>query len=428
MKEKAKMLMLTQGSNAPSTYFTALLLITVFTEVVRTQYCEKDANPDACRNATEMIASKGYPVEEHAVLTRDGYILFLQRIPFGRSGPSRQSRPVVFLQHGLFDSSIDWVMNYPHQSLGYILADAGYDVWLGNVRGNDYSSHITYTKRKKKFWDFSNECLASEKSCLYVRPHVLSPLPQVYQQRSCKSRPFDEMIAIDLPTMIDYVLERTGHGRLIYVGHSQGTMIMFGLLAQFPKYNKKIKLFVALAPVAYLGHLTSPLRLIAPFGRLVWRFLGMIGMYDLFGATEFFSWLRRLTSRSQMVKKVLLDQFYFYAGLEPLRYNMLVMSKGFKKFNYGPLRNRRRYGRWQPPNYDLSRVTAPTAIFYSLNDWLSDTKDVRKLVYSLPNVVMTYQVADPQFTHIDFTLSLLASRFVYPTLLRLLNVYGTGPE
>ncbi|KAH9377201.1 hypothetical protein HPB48_017885 [Haemaphysalis longicornis] len=287
-----------------------------------------------------MIASKGYPVEEHAVLTRDGYIIFLQRIPYGRSGPSRQSRPVVFLQHGLFDSSIDWVMNYPHQSLGYILADAGYDVWLGNVRGNDYSSHITYTKRKKKFWDFS----------------------------------FDEMIAIDLPTMIDYVLERTGHGRLIYVGHSQGTMIMFGLLAQFPKYNKK-------------------------------RFLGMIGMYDLFGATEFFSWLRRLTSRSQMVKKVLLDQFYFYAGLEPLRYNM-----------------------WQPPNYDLSRVTAPTAIFYSLNDWLSDTKDVRKLVYSLPNVVMTYQVADPQFTHIDFTLSLLASRFVYPTLLRLLNVYGTAPE
>lgn len=410
--------MLTQGSNAPSTYFTALLLITVFTEVVRTQYCEKDANPDACRNATEMIASKGYPVEEHAVLTRDGYIIFLQRIPYGRSGPSRQSRPVVFLQHGLFDSSIDWVMNYPHQSLGYILADAGYDVWLGNVRGNDYSSHITYTKRKKKFWDFS----------------------------------FDEMIAIDLPTMIDYVLERTGHGRLIYVGHSQGTMIMFGLLAQFPQYNKKIKLFVALAPVAYLGHLTSPLRLIAPFGRLVWRFLGMIGMYDLFGATEFFSWLRRLTSRSQMVKKVLLDQFYFYAGLEPLRYNMsrvgvilshlpsgtslknvvhfgqLVMSKGFKKFNYGPLRNRRRYGQWQPPNYDLSRVTAPTAIFYSLNDWLSDTKDVRKLVYSLPNVVMTYQVADPQFTHIDFTLSLLASRFVYPTLLRLLNAYGTGPE
>lgn len=38
----------------------------------------------------------------------------------------------------------------------YILADNGYDVWLGNIRGTKYSkAHATLKATNKDFWDFT---------------------------------------------------------------------------------------------------------------------------------------------------------------------------------------------------------------------------------------------------------------------------------
>jgi hypothetical protein len=45
-----------------------------------------------------------YPIENHFVTTQDGYILQMQRIPYGlQSGPSPNRRPIL-LQHGLLDT------------------------------------------------------------------------------------------------------------------------------------------------------------------------------------------------------------------------------------------------------------------------------------------------------------------------------------
>ncbi|RXG60347.1 Lipase member K, partial [Armadillidium vulgare] len=71
----------------------------------------------------------------------------------------------------------------------YLFADKGFDVWLTNVRGGDYSrNHTHLSPSSKEFWDFS----------------------------------WDEMAKYDLPKMIDYIVKHTKHKKVDYVGHSMG--------------------------------------------------------------------------------------------------------------------------------------------------------------------------------------------------------------
>ena len=69
---------------------------------------------------------------------------------------TKPGAPVVFLQHGIFGSAENWVMNKEF-SPAFILANAGYDVWLGNSRGSKYSrKHKTLDPdHDGAYWQFS---------------------------------------------------------------------------------------------------------------------------------------------------------------------------------------------------------------------------------------------------------------------------------
>ncbi|XP_037556795.1 lipase member M [Dermacentor silvarum] len=97
----------------------------------RARMVPKDA--DAEKTIEELIEARGYPVESHPVVTDDGYVLGLYRIPRGRveieeatstdsttPGCDGASRAPVLLMHGLFGSATTWVANYADQSLGTV--------------------------------------------------------------------------------------------------------------------------------------------------------------------------------------------------------------------------------------------------------------------------------------------------------------------
>src|SRR3990167_7792796 len=97
----------------------------------------------------------GYPVQQHQVITEDGFKLNMFRIQ--KQGTQiRNGLPVVMLQHGIDSSSLAWVTNGPTDSFAFILANAGYDVWLGNNRGNRFSrEHVSLKPWEKAFWAWS---------------------------------------------------------------------------------------------------------------------------------------------------------------------------------------------------------------------------------------------------------------------------------
>lgn len=178
----------------------------------------------------------------------------LHRIPYGkRSGPGG-NKPVAYLQHGLLCSSTDWVIAGPERAMGFILADAGYDVWMGNYRGNTHSrKHEYLSPNGKEFWAFS----------------------------------WHEMGQYDLPTMIDFVLSRTGQSKVHYIGHSQGTTAFFIMGAIRPEYNNKIRTMHALAPVAFMSNLVSPfIRMLSPFVFEVDWIMKMLGVYEFLPSND----------------------------------------------------------------------------------------------------------------------------------------------
>lgn len=166
----------------------------------------------------------GYPAESHDVTTADGYILKVFRIQKKGSVIKSGLKPML-LQHGLLDSSDTWLINDEDKAPGFMWANAGYDIWLGNSRGNKHSRrHTTLNPDKDAaFWAFS----------------------------------FQHMADFDLPAVFTYINKIT-NSTIHYFGHSQGTIQMhIALSKQNPVVEKLMDKYFGLGPVAYITHQKS---------------------------------------------------------------------------------------------------------------------------------------------------------------------------
>jgi len=361
--------------------------------------------PEMKMDTGELIQYWGYPCETHELVTKDGYVLKMFRIPGGKhwNGTSKY-RGVFYLQHALMSSSADWVENLPHQSLGFVLADQGYDVWLGNVRGNRYCRRHTKLKvTSPEFWDFT----------------------------------FDQHASEDLPAMIDYVLQKTNQKQLYYIGHSQGTVMAFAGLSENLDLQRKIKMMFAMGPITRMVHINKAVKWIASWKNkmaLMWRLFGIHEFFpDERGTGKFCWWFPSICTKmmgiisgidNTFLNKTRLPIYFAHTPAGTTTKNMLhwfqlINTKGFAKFDYGSDGNMKHYGHIYPPEYDTTKIHTPVVLISGTEDTLSSVQDAVWTREHLGNCVAHYEILG--YNHFDFIWGMNAGDVLYR---RIVDVIG----
>uniref|UniRef100_A0ACB8F8Z7 Uncharacterized protein n=1 Tax=Sphaerodactylus townsendi TaxID=933632 RepID=A0ACB8F8Z7_9SAUR len=400
---------------------------------------------------SQVISFQGYPSEEYEVLTADGYYLTINRIPYGRKnltfgGP----KPAVLLQHGIFAEGSYWVENMADNSFGFMLADAGYDVWLANSRGSSWSQkHKNFSTDQEEYWNFS----------------------------------FHEMAMYDLPAMINFILQKTQQNQLYYVGNSQGCAIGFIAFSAMPELSRKIKMFFALAPVINIKHAPSPLLklllsfpensikgifgnknmiiLKRPMRNLIIKLCKNPFMKNIyarlmfspggFNATNLNMAFRYLCYGIPGSQGLLDDEYYddtvqcnklendcfFLQHIEKLRpksridvyaarfpdnnpvknvihWQQVGKSGIFRYFDYGS-ENQAKYNQTDPPLYKVEDMMVPTAVWSGGNDLVADPENIKLLLSRIKNLAYHHIVTD--WNHWDFIWGLNAPQRMYSKII-----------
>uniref|UniRef100_A0A6P7GTJ9 Lipase n=1 Tax=Diabrotica virgifera virgifera TaxID=50390 RepID=A0A6P7GTJ9_DIAVI len=370
-------------------------------------------NPDDYLDVPQIIARHGYPVEIHIVTTSDGYLLTLHRIIGSKNGI--KGKQPVLLSHGVLGSSADWILD-GDTALGYLLADNGYDVWMKNDRGNIYSKgHVSLPNWSAQYWNFS----------------------------------FHEMGIYDLPAIVSYISNITGKGGdLLYIGHSMGTTQFFVFSSLFPKLAAKhIKLMVGLAPTAYMTHIRSPIRYLAPFSNDLNWLAKHLGITEIKRESKFFEMLTFICETFQS-KKICSNVLFLLCPSERNETNTAILPTifahdpagssvknfihyaqeikdhgNFQYFDYGAKQNMIIYGNATPPSYPIKNIQVPIYLVYAPNDMMTSPIDVLRLSKKLRNLAGLYKVPDNDFTHLDYIFGKYVYQLVYKPILKVLRNY-----
>lgn len=395
-------------------YFSAVVFVTlqVYTlastsPVTSSQWPPEDASLDF----KDLARKYGYKAHEYNLTTEDGYIVTLHRIPGEKTKP-------ILLMHGLLDSSDTFILR-GKKSLAAVLSDAGYDMWVGNCRGNKYSRRHTQLNPDTNniFWNFS----------------------------------FHEMAVIDLRLFIDFILRQNNATKINLIGHSQGNSLFYALGSTIPEYNEKVGVAIALGPVAFINveNYRAPIDLGIKLGPILLDLLAM-DKEEVFGVDSPIMQFRRDVCLQKGVGYTIcadgifsavggedleeLEPEFFYSviGHYPTstsRKNLehliqMGVKKKFAQFDHGRKKNLKIYNSETPPKYDLKKVTMKVALLVGENDKLTPIKNVEMLRDKLPNVISYHMMERLKFNHVDHIWGKHMYKYLFPLIMKLLVRHG----
>ncbi|KAF2655641.1 alpha/beta-hydrolase, partial [Lophiostoma macrostomum CBS 122681] len=367
---------------------------------------------------TELCDLYGYYAEEHIVQTGDGYLLGLHRLGWRRgeedvrvnAGPGKGGvkKKVVYMHHGLMMNSEVWVcLSEKERCLPFELVDRGYDVWLGNNRGNKYSKKCVHTApTSTAFWNFS----------------------------------MDQFAFHDIPDSIAYILSTTHQPSLSYVGFSQGTAQAFATLSIHPTLNDKVDVFIALAPAMSPKGLTSgivdsfvkasPDVLFLAFGRrailgsaTMWQsilyppiFVRLIdtSLRFLFGWTG-----NNITPHQKLASY---PHLYSFTSTKSVVHWFQIIRNGvFQMYDDeapNPITsNRAKY--YKVAKFPTKNIKTPIVLVYGGSDSLVD---INVMLRELPRHTIAKEI--PHYEHLDFLWASSVHELVFPHVFEALDEYA----
>lgn len=335
----------------------------------------------------------GYESEVHYVTTEDGYLNLMHRV-YKNSTVVEQvdesghvvikNKPVVYMQHGLIDSSDTFIIHHKDKAQAFISAEAGYDVWLGNTRGNKYSKqHLWLDPEEYQYWEHS----------------------------------FPEMAKYDMPAFFSYIRNHTHMApseKLTYIGHSQGTTQMFYKMAKEPEFVRdNVNLFVALAPFM-VPHSFFSTRKFANLLETITPLLNYFKVYELFSTKDtrhfFYNYCGYFTTSCQYWQHYIstqdttsydYDRFRVFMGHYPAgsslqsanHFTQNANADTFQEFDYGPRQNQIKYGSSSPPEIYLDRIKEsgiPIAMYVGIDDEMVSMDDTLAIKDVLGDLVVDY--------------------------------------
>lgn len=357
------------------------------------------------KDTCELIDHFGYSCEEHIIFTADGQLLTLFRVlPKENSGTGK---PPVLLLHGAMLSSDIWLIHREEEkNLPLYLAANGYEVWLGNRRGNKYcGKHKTLKPRNPDFWDWS----------------------------------LDEVALFDIPAMVDKILSCHSRGmRCMVIGFSQGSAELMAGLSLLPELNDKIGLAVGLAAMTRPSFTKNGPSIISSFVHGPPQLL-----YLLFGRKMILSsvlfWMEALPAHiyAQMIdfflsllfgwdckninvhdRRHMYMKLYSYSSVKTVAHWFQMARTGrFQMFDESANDNISRRQGHVPLAYPLQQIKTPVVTFQGQRDTLADPRYTRSRL----GRALLEEIVISDYEHLDFLMAHNVDQVVFPKVLQVLS-------